>query len=136
MRTARDDDPDLPTQPAKSTRHYVFVPGPKKFFLVVAHKRAAKSVDGVVHYLSWIRIWRHRATESPTIFGQRDLEWWEQDIPQNPCVASHIVGDFPHCVVRDSNGTRRMVFYNFAGGGKRKAVGEEGRQAALKFMRG
>ena len=136
MRTARDDDPDVPTQPVKTTRHYVFVPGPNKFLLAAAETRAAKNVDGVVHYFSRVRLWRHRATKHPTKVGHGDLEWWEQDMPQEPIVASHIVGDFPHCVVRDSNGTRRMVFYNFGGGGKRKAVSDEGRQAALKFMRG
>ena len=52
MRTARDDDPDVPTQPAKTMRHYVFVPGPNKFLLAAAETRAAKIVDGVVHYFS------------------------------------------------------------------------------------
>ena len=128
MRTARDDDLDVPTQPTKTTRHYVFVPGPNKFLLAGVETRAAKTVDGVVHYFSVVRLWRHKATKQPTKVVHGDLEWWQQDMPQEPL--------FPHCVVSDSSGPRRMVFYSFGDGGKRKAVSDEGRQAALKFMRG
>ena len=95
MRTARDDDPDVPTQPAKTMRHYVFVPGPNKFLLAGVETRAAKTVDSVVHNFSRVRLWRHRATKHLTKVGHGDLDWWEQDMPQEPIVASHIVGGLP-----------------------------------------
>ena len=134
MRTARDDDPDVRVRP-KATRHYVFAPGHNKFMLAGVVARSAENVDSVVHNFSYVPLWRHRAAEKPRYLGYVDrLEWWEQELPQEPL--------FPYCVVSDT--LRRMVFYNYGGPEnpmllqnlKRKAFSDDGRQAAIKFMRG
>ena len=135
MRLARSSDPDVPTRP-KTTTHYVFIPGPDTFVLAGLKTHSAKNVDGITHYFSYVNLWTHRATERPRYIARvNPLEWWEQDVmPVTP--------PFAHCVVSDSSGPRRMVWYNYFGPEnsllqdlKRKASSQEGRESTLKFMR-
>ena len=125
MRRARKDDPIVLTQAVKATRHYVFHPGTNRFFLVVVKTRHARNVDGLVHYFSDGALWRHIATQAPQFLNEaRNLEWWEQDMPQDP--------SFAFCVVSDSRG-RRLVFWT-GGNDPRLPMDSDARCAALRFL--
>ena len=91
MRTARDDDPDVPTQPAKTTRHSAFVPGPNKFVLAAAETRAAKNGDGVVNYFSRVRLW----TGQQSTLLKLGMGIWSGG--SRICHKSLWGRDFPHC---------------------------------------
>ena len=144
MRLANSTDPVVHTQPPKTTRHYVRIPGFDMFILIGIQTHSAKNVQGITHYFSKVRMWRHVATKRPEPLFEHShqVEWWEQDQDTMP-----VTPLFAHCVVSDSSGPSRTVWYNFNGPEnsrdpeyicfrdlKRKAVSQEGRQSTLKFM--
>ena len=144
MRLANSTDPVVHTQPPKATRHYVRIPGFDMFILIGIQTHSAKNVQGITHYFSKVRMWRHVATKrpEPLLEHPHQVEWWEQDQDTMP-----VTPLFAHCVVSDSSGPSRTVWYNFNGPEnsrdpeyisfrdlKRKAVSQEGRQSTLKLI--
>jgi hypothetical protein len=65
MRLANSTDPVVHTQPPKTTRHYVRIPGFDMFILIGIQTHSAKNVQGITHYFSKVRMWRHVATKRP-----------------------------------------------------------------------